>query len=168
MSNSSNDENYSNKKVNIVMFSGEYDKALAGLIMANSARELGADVTMFFAFWGLLLLRDPDKLSLEDKTTYEKMFSMMTPKGAEELPLSKMNFAGMGKGMLVEMMKDDETPRLIDFLNGARKKGVKFYGCKLSVDVMGFKKEEMIPELEIVDAKEYLKDALNSDMQLFI
>lgn len=168
MSNSFNDENYSNKKVNIVMFSGEYDKALAGLIMANSARELGADVTMFFAFWGLLLLRDPDKLSLEDKTTYEKMFSMMTPKGAEELPLSKMNFAGMGKGMLVEMMKDDETPRLIDFLNGARKKGVKFYGCKLSVDVMGFKKEEMIPELEIVDAKEYLKDALNSDMQLFI
>lgn len=168
MSNSSNDENYSNKKVNIVMFSGEYDKALAGLIMANSARELGADVTMFFAFWGLLLLRDPDKLSFEDKTTYEKMFSMMTPKGAEELPLSRMNFAGMGKGMLVEMMKDDETPRLIDFLNGARKKGVKFYGCKLSVDVMGFKKEEMIPELEIVDAKEYLKDALNSDMQLFI
>ncbi|GAA0727694.1 DsrE/DsrF/DrsH-like family protein [Clostridium malenominatum] len=157
-----------NKKVNIVMFSGEYDKALAALILANSARELEAEVTMFFAFWGIFLLRDPEKLSSEDKTTYEKMFSMMTPKGPEELPLSKMNFSGVGKSMLLEMMKEDETPRLIDFLNGARKKGVKFYGCKLSLDVMGFKKEELIPELEIVDAKEYLRDALNSDMQLFI
>lgn len=157
-----------NKKVNIVMFSGEYDKALAALILANSARELEAEVTMFFAFWGIFLLRDPEKLSSEDKTAYEKMFSMMTPKGPEELPLSKMNFSGVGKAMLLEMMKEDETPRLIDFLNGARKKGVKFYGCKLSLDVMGFKKEELIPEMEIVDAKEYLRDALNSDMQLFI
>ncbi|WMJ80722.1 DsrE/DsrF/DrsH-like family protein [Clostridium sp. MB40-C1] len=164
-----NDEdNFNNKKVNIVMFSGEYDKALAALIMANSAKELGAEVTMFFAFWGLFLLRDPNKLSSEDKTVYEQMFSKITPKGPEELPLSKMNFIGLGKEMLLEMMKNDEAPLLIDFLNGARKKGVKFYGCKLSIDIMGFKKEELIPELQIVDAKEYLKDAIKSDMQLFI
>lgn len=173
MSNTNNDNpnrenDFSNKRVNMVLFSGEYDKALAALIMANSARELGAEVTMFFAFWGLMLLRDPEKLSSEDKTLYEKMFSMMTPKGPEELPLSKMNFAGFGKEMLLKMMDSGEAPHLIDFLNGARKKGVKFYGCKMSVDVMGFKEEEMIPELQIVDAKEYLKDALNSDMQLFI
>lgn len=173
MSNTNNanlneEKDFSNKRVNMVLFSGEYDKALAALIMANSARELGAEVTMFFAFWGLMLLRDPEKLSSEDKTLYEKMFSMMTPKGPEELPLSKMNFAGLGKEMLLKMMDSDEAPHLIDFLNGARKKGVKFYGCKMSVEVMGFKEEELIPELEIVDAKEYLKDALNSDMQLFI
>ena len=166
--NPNEEKDFSNKRVNMVLFSGEYDKALAALIMANSARELGAEVTMFFAFWGLMLLRDPEKLSSEDKTLYEKMFSMMTPKGPEELPLSKMNFAGLGKEMLLKMMDSDEAPHLIDFLNGARKKGVKFYGCKMSVEVMGFKEEELIPELEIVDAKEYLKDALNSDMQLFI
>ncbi|MEW9094328.1 MAG: DsrE/DsrF/DrsH-like family protein [Clostridiaceae bacterium] len=162
------DENYDDKKVSIVLFSGEYDKALAALIMANAARQIGAEVRMFFAFWGLFLLRDPNKLSEEDKSSYEKMFSMMTPKGPDELPLSKMNFSGLGKSMLLEMMKDEEAPELIDFLNGARKKGVKFYGCKLSVDVMGFKKDELIPELEIVDANEYMKYALNADMQLFI
>lgn len=166
--NPNRENDFSNKRVNMVLFSGEYDKALAALIMANSARELGAEVTMFFAFWGLMLLRDPEKLSSEDKTLYEKMFSMMTPKGPEELPLSKMNFAGLGKEMLLKMMDSDDAPHLIDFLNGARKKGVRFYGCKMSVDVMGFKEEEMIPELQIVDAKVYLKDALNSDMQLFI
>lgn len=150
------------------MFSGEYDKALAALILANTARELDVEVTMFFAFWGLCLVRDPEKGTLEDKSMYEKMFGMVTPKGPEELPLSRMNMAGIGKQMLLGMMEDDETPSLTAFLNGARKKGVKFYGCKLSVDVMGFKKEELLPEVEITTAKEYLADALTSDLQLFI
>lgn len=157
-----------NKKMNLLVFSGEYDKALAALILANTARELEVDVTMFFAFWGLFLVRDPEKSTLDDKTVYEKMFGMVTPKGPEDLPLSKMNMVGLGKQMLLEMMEDDKTPSLTDFLNGARKKGVKFYGCKLSVEVMGFKEEELLPEVEVITAKEYLRDALESDMQLFI
>ncbi|KPU46092.1 hypothetical protein OXPF_02020 [Oxobacter pfennigii] len=156
------------KKLNILLFSGDYDKALAALIIADGAAEMGVKVTLFCAFWGLMLLRDPDKLSLEDKTIYEKIFGMTTPKGPEELPLSKMDMKGMGKKMLTMMMKDAESPSLKDFLEEARKKGIKFYGCQLSVEVMGFKKEEMIPELEIVDVKEYLKDALDSNMQLFV
>lgn len=157
-----------NKKMNLLMFSGDYDKALAALILANSARELDVDVTMFFAFWGLCLVRDPEKSSSEDKTMFEQMFGLVTPKGPEELPLSRMNMAGLGKQMLLEMMEDDETPSLTDFLNGARKKGVKFYGCKLSVDVMGLKQDELLPEVQIITAKEYLADALESDLQLFI
>lgn len=156
------------KKINLLMFSGDYDKALAALILATSARDMDIDVSMFFAFWGLMLLRDPDKITEEDKSTYEKLFGMMTPKGPEELPISKMNFSGLGKNMLEAMMEESETPTLSKFLSGARERGVKFYGCKLSMEVMGFKKEELIPELEIIDAKEYLKDAISSDMQLFI
>jgi peroxiredoxin family protein len=105
---------------------------------------------------------------MDDKSMYERLFGIMTPKGPEDLPLSNMNMSGLGKRMLKEMMKDVEAPELIDFLNGARKKGVNFYGCKLSIDVMGFKKEELIPELQIIEAKEYLKDAVESDIQLFI
>lgn len=156
------------KKLNIIMFSGEYDKALAALILANTAREMELDVTMFFAFWGLMLLRDPEKLSLEDKTIVEKMFGIATPKGPEDLPLSKMNMAGIGEKMLKKMMNDENVPTLTNFLNGARKKGVKFYGCKLSMDVMGLKMEELLPEVEMMEAKGYLKDALESDIQLFI
>ncbi|WP_311080767.1 DsrE/DsrF/DrsH-like family protein [Paenibacillus polymyxa] len=156
------------KRMNLLMFSGDYDKAMAGLILANTARELDVDVTMFFAFWGLSLVRDPEKMTLEDKTIYEKLMDLMTPKGPESLPLSHMNFSGLGKLMLTEMLEDNEAPKLIHFLKGARKKNVKFYACKLSVEIMGFKPEEFIPELEIIEAKTYLKDALESDMQLFI
>ena len=93
---------------------------------------------------------------------------MLTPRGPDELPLSQMDMAGIGKKMMSKMMDDAESPSLKEFLRDAQRKGVKFYGCKLSVEVMGFKKEELIPELEIIDAKEYLKDALESQIQLFI
>lgn len=156
------------KKISLILFSGDYDKAMAALIIANSAKEIGVDVSIFCGFWGLLLLRDPEKMTLEDKTTYEKMFTMMTPKGPEDLPLSKMNFSGIGKKMLIDMIDDEGAPHLIHFLKGARKKGIKFYGCKLSLEIMGFKKEELIPELEIVDAKDYIKDSIDANMQLFI
>jgi peroxiredoxin family protein len=152
----------------ILMFSGEYDKALAALILANTAKEIQVDVTMFFAFWGLFLLRDPDKLSLEEKSTYEKMFSMVTPKGPEQLPLSNMNMAGIGKKMLLEMMDDENAPHLSDFLAGARRKGVRFYACKLSMEIMGLKKEELLPEVEVMEARDYLKESLDANIQLFI
>lgn len=156
------------KRLNLLVFSGEYDKALAALILANGAKSMDMEVTMFFAFWGLLIVRDPDKCTMKNKTCFEKIFSLFTPKKAESLSLSTMNMGGVGQKMLKKMMKDNDKPMLEDFLKGARKKNVKFYGCKLSQEVMGFKKEELIPEVEIIEVDEYLKDALESDIQLFI
>jgi len=98
----------------------------------------------------------------------EKMFANMTPKGIEDLPLSKMNFAGIGKKMLVGMMEDSDTPTIEAFLKGALKKGVNMKACKLSCEVMGFSEEDFLPEVEIITAEDYLKDALKSNIQLFI
>lgn len=157
-----------NRKINLLIFSGAYDKALAAFIMANGARELNMEVTMFFAFWGLLLLRDPGKMSMEDKSAYEKMFALSTPAGAESLPLSNMNMAGLGKKMLLDMMEDQHAPTLPDFIKGAQNKKVRFCACQLSLEIMGFKADELISGIEIIDVKEYLQDATASDMQLFI
>lgn len=161
-------DNNENKHLNILLFSGDYDKCLAAFILANGAREKGMTVTIFCAFWGLLILRDPEKLSLEDKGTYEKMFASFTPSEAEKLPLSKMNMAGIGKGMLLNMMDEKHTPHLRDFLEGARKKGVRFCACKLSLEIMGFKPEELLPDIEVIDVYAYLEDAANASIQLFI
>lgn len=156
------------KKMSILMFSGEYDKALAALILANTAKEINVDVTMFFAFWGLMLVRKPNDEPGDDKSLSEKMFANMTPKNIEDLPLSKMNFAGIGKKMLVGMMEDNDTPTIEAFLKGALKKGVNMKACKLSCEVMGFCEDDFLPEVEIVTAEDYLKDALESNIQLFI
>lgn len=135
--------------MNLLMFSGDYDKALAALILANSARELDVDVTMFFAFWGLCLVRDPEKGSSDDKTLYEKMFGMVTPKGPEELHLSRMNMAGLGKQMLLEMMEDDKAPSLTDFLNGARKKESNFTDVSYLLMLWALKKMNYSRKLKL-------------------
>lgn len=157
-----------NNKMNLLMFSSDYDKALAGFILANSAKDIGIDVTMFFAFWGLFLMRQPEKTAENDKSFYEKIFSSVTPDDPEYLPLSKMNMGGLGKQILINMMKDKNAPRLIDLIQEARDNKITFFGCKLSMDIMGLKKEELIPELQVVTAQDYLRDAINSNIQLFI
>lgn len=154
--------------LNILLFSGDYDKCLAAFILANGARDINMTVTIFCAFWGLLILRDPEKISSADKTLYEKMFSTFTPAEAESLPLSRMNLAGIGKSMLMTMMDEKETPHLRDFLEGARHKGVRFCACKLSLEIMGFKPEELLDQIEVIDVNAYLHDAASANIQLFI
>lgn len=156
------------KKLSLLLFSGDYDKAMAALILANSAKEMDIEVSIFFTFWGLCLIRDPDKLHMQDKNAYEKMFGYMAPAGPEDLPLSNMNMAGIGKAMLKEMMKENETPLLSDFLRGAQRKGIEFYACKLAMEVMGLHLDEMIEDVKILTAQEYLLDAMEADVQLFI
>ena len=81
------------KKLNILLFSCDYDKALAALILANTARSIDMAVTVFCAFWGLCLIRDPETFTLEKKSSLEKAFGLLTAKGPEELPLSSMNMS---------------------------------------------------------------------------
>lgn len=152
----------------ILLFSGDYDKCLAAMILANGARDLEMQADVFCAFWGLLLLRDPGKLSMEDKDLYEKMFTAATPAGAENLPLSKMNMAGAGKQMLLNMMASKEAPNLVEFLNGAFHNGVRFHACELSMKIMGFKSEELLPGVEVRNVHEYLQQARQAEIQLFI
>jgi hypothetical protein len=66
----------------IVVFSGDLDKALASFVIANGALAMGRNVTMFFTFWGLNVLRKHEKIFLPGKNLIEAAFGMMMPRGA--------------------------------------------------------------------------------------
>ena len=70
-----------------ILFSGDLDKTIAAFIMANGAAAMGRRVTMFFTFWGLNILRRPEKLHVQ-KTLVERVFGFMMPRGTKRLPLS--------------------------------------------------------------------------------
>lgn len=80
----------------MVVFSGELDKALASFVIAQGAQAMGKQVTMFFTFWGLNVIRKPDAPTVE-KAPMERMMGMMMPKHAGDLPLSNMNMGGAVK-----------------------------------------------------------------------
>lgn len=68
------------KKTTIVLFSGDYDKAMAAYIIANGAAAYDHEVTIFHTFWGLNALRKEENISVK-KSFMEKMFGKMMPRG---------------------------------------------------------------------------------------
>lgn len=151
----------------IVVFSGDLDRALASFIIANGAAAMGRKVTMFFTFWGLTILRRPEKQTVE-KSFVEKMFGFMLPRGTKKLKLSRMNMAGMGSFMMRDIMRQKNVDSLDELIRKARAAGVRMVACTMSMDVMGIRQEELIDGVELGGVGAYLGDAEESDVNLFI
>lgn len=151
----------------IVVFSGDLDKAIASLIIANGAAAMGSKVTMFFTFWGLNILRRDQRVRVK-KTYMEKMFGSMMPRGASKLKLSKMNMGGIGSRLIKHIMKAKNVDSLEELIEKAKAQGVKMIACSMSTDVMGLKKEEFIDGVEIGGVATFLASADRSNMSLFI
>ena len=156
-------------KATIVLFSGDLDKALAGMVISTGALAAGWDVTLFFTFWGINIVRDENKRPARPKTMVEKMFGWMMPKGANKLKLSKMNMGGMGTSMMKGRMTEKKVKPLREMIKDAKELGVKFLVCDMSMDIMGLQKEEFIDEIDdIVGVGTYLKESKDANLTLFI
>ncbi|AEF93559.1 hypothetical protein Desca_0674 [Desulfotomaculum nigrificans CO-1-SRB] len=154
-------------KKTIIVFSGDLDKVMASFIIANGAAAMGDEVTMFFTFWGLNALRKPERIPTK-KSFMEKMFGWMMPKGVNKLGISKMNFGGLGAVMMKKIMQQKQVESLQSLMETARMLGVKFIACTMSMDVMGFKPEELIDGLEFAGVASYLGEADQANVNLFI
>ncbi len=160
-----NDSNLHGK--NFILFSGDLDKAIAAFIMANASAALGRKTSIFFTFWGLNLLRKPEKISVP-KDFFAKMFGWMMPRGSTRLPLSKMNMGGLGAKMIRAIMKKKNIASLEELIKSAQSQGVELIACTMSMDVMGIKQEELIDGVKPGGAAAMLAHAEESDMSLFI
>ena len=156
-----------NDRKTIVLFSNDMDKVLASLIIANGALAMGKKVTIFFTFWGLSVLRKPVKTAVTKKFM-EKIFDFMLPRGVARLPLSKMNMMGLGSSMMRDLMKDKKVPSVQELLNSLQSGGAELVACQMSMDIMGFKREELIDGITIGGVGYYLGQADDANMNLFI
>lgn len=155
------------KKTTIVLFSGDYDKAMAAYIIANGAVAYDHEVTIFHTFWGLNALRK-DELLKVNKGFMEKLFGKMMPRGSDKMGLSKMNFAGMGPKMIKKVMKKHNAVPLPDLIEMAEEQDVKLVACTMTMDLLGLQKEELMDEIEYAGVGAYLGDAENGHVNLFI
>jgi NADPH-dependent 2,4-dienoyl-CoA reductase/sulfur reductase-like enzyme/peroxiredoxin family protein/rhodanese-related sulfurtransferase/TusA-related sulfurtransferase len=151
----------------IIVFSGDFDKAMAAFIIANGAASMGKKVTMFFTFWGLSILRKPEAVRVK-KSLIDRMFGWMLPRGAGALKLSKMNMLGMGTKMMRAVMKDKNVSSLADLIASAQKAGIEIIACQMTMDVMGLRKEELIDGVQAGGVGYYLGKAEDSNLNLFI
>jgi len=156
------------EKMTIIVFSGEMDKALAAFNLAIGGATSGMEVTMFFTFWGLNVIKKSEG-SIKSKGIMRKMLNFMNRGGAKRLPLSKFHMLGMGKWMMKKLMKDVNFPQVEELMAIAKEFGVKFIACTTTMGMMGITKEAFIPEVDsFVGVATYLAYARESKINLFI
>jgi peroxiredoxin family protein len=153
-------------RVALVVFSGDLDRVLAAFVIATGAAAMGQQVSMFFTFWGLSVLKKDNQLT--GKTLFQTMMAVMSPASSAGLPVSKMNYFGVGAKMLRSMMKDKNVSSLEEMISLARELGVRMIACEMSRDVMGIKESELVDGLECGGVASFLADSLKAKTSLFI
>ncbi|MGG2087485.1 DsrE/DsrF/DrsH-like family protein [Priestia aryabhattai] len=155
------------KRTTIVLFSGDYDKAMAAYIIANGAAAYDHEVTIFHTFWGLNALRKEEMVPVK-KGFLEKMFGKMMPRGVDKMGLSKMNFAGMGPKMIKNVMKKHNALTLPQLIEMAQEQDVKLVACTMTMDLLGLQEKELLNNIEYAGVAAYLADAEDGNVNLFI
>ncbi len=155
------------KKLTIIMFSGDLDKVMAAFTLATTAASTGMDVTMFFTFWGLNVVRKDG--GPKPKGLVRRMLGIMNKGGVRNLKLSKFHMMGMGTGMLKGLMKEAKMPTVEDMIKLAKQLGVKFIACTNTMGVYGLCEDNFIPEVDsCAGAATYLAEASEAQINLFI
>jgi peroxiredoxin family protein len=155
--------------LSMVVFSGDLDKVLAAMIIANGAAAMDLPVSIFFTFWGLNVLRKEGPVQvIGKKTMTEGMFGRMMPRGPAHLQLSKMKMGGLGTRMIKKEMAKKHVSTLAQLIQSAREQGVEFIACTMSMDLMGIHKEELLPGIKFGGVGSFIDAADRSRITLFI
>lgn len=156
------------EKLTIVVFSGDLDKALAAFILATSGASMGMEVSMFFTFWGLNIIKK-NKGAIKSKGLMRKMLNFMNRGGSQRLKLSKFNMLGLGTWMMKRLMKDVNYPSIDEFITMAHQMGVKLIACTTSCGIMGIPEDAFRSEVDsLAGAAYFLGEAREAKVSLFI
>jgi len=156
------------EKMAIVVFSGELDRALAAFILATTAASMGMEVSMFFTFWGLNIIKKNEG-SIRSKGLMRKMLNFMNRGGSKRLKLSRFNMLGLGTWMMKRLMKEVNMPSIDEFIAMAHQMGVKLIPCSTSCGVMGLTEDAFRSEVEsLAGAAYFLGEAREAKVTLFI
>ena len=150
----------------IIVMSGDMDKIFAAFTIAAASAAAGMETTLFFTFWGLKAIQ---KGNLTGKGFMARMLGIINRGGINRLGPSKFNFGGLGRWMFKKMMAEKGVTPLEELRQSCLDLGVHFLACKMSMDVMEIRREDLIDEVEdVVGAARMMKDAANSSVHLFI
>ncbi len=147
----------------IVCSKGSLDMAYPPLMLATTGAAMGMEVDLYFTFWGMNMI---------NKKTIDSL--KISPVGNAALPMP--NILGMIPGMtamMTSMMKKKiqqvKMPSIKEMIATAKESGVRFHACSNTMDMMGVKKEDLIPEVDdIIGAATYLDLASEDAITLFI
>lgn len=158
------------EKLTIAVLSGDLERALAAFMLAITGASMGMEVSMFFTFWGLNIIKRNEG-SIKSRGIMRKMLNFMNRGGSKRLKLSKLNMFGLGTWMMKRLMKDTNMPSIDEYITMAHQMGVKLVACTTTCGVMGLPPEKDTFRNEVdslAGAAYFLGEARESKVTLFI
>ena len=162
----------------IIATKGTLDMAYPPFILASTAAALGWEVSIFFTFYGLALLKK--ELDLRISPLGNPAMPMKLPQGpswiqGRELPIptSVMSlmpgFETLATGMMRKTMDKKGVARIDELRTLCIEADVKLVACQMTVDLFDYGKDDFIPEIEEwVGAASFLPRAQKADVSLFV
>jgi peroxiredoxin family protein len=157
------------KRMSIIVTKGTLDWAYPPFILSTTAAAMGVDVTMFFTFYGLPLLKKELDLQISPLGKPDMAMPMM----GKHMKMPNLVAAMPGVNaaattMMKNLIKQKGVASIEDLREAAVESEVRLIACQMTMDLFEFKKDEMIDGVEIGGAATYMENALNSEINLFI
>ena len=145
------------KKLSIICFSGDFDKAVAGFTMASGAAAVNWQVNLFFTFWGLNILKKKSGRTFIGKGVLARFFNFLMG-GKRNLPLSRLNFGGISPLLMTGMMKARNVATLEELIESSIALGVRLVACEMAMHILGITKADLIDDVkEVIGVPTFLE-----------
>ena len=163
----------------IIATKGTLDWAYPPFILASTAAALGWNVSMFFTFYGLELLRK-DMKKLRVSPLGNPAMPMKMPMGPAWFRSIRWNvpnlvqslvprYEAFATRMMRKTIRNKGVADIAELRSLCLEAGVNMIGCQMTVDLFGYKPKDFIPEVkEFVGAATFLPMAKEADVSLFI
>ena len=147
------------RKICFICSKGDLDMAYPALIMANGAITEGVETHIFFTFWGMDMINKATQDDLQ--FTMLGNTAMHMPGSDRHIPQGLGGLPGMtgyATKMLRKQIAEQGVPEVPEFLQMLHEMGVQLWACKMSVDMMGLEKDDMIDEIEdIINVNDFIE-----------
>jgi len=153
------------KRLALIASKGTLDWAYPPFILASTAAALDYEVSIFFTFYGLILLKkDIADLKVSSLGNPAMPMPVPMPNLAQILP----GMESMATMMMKQKIADKGVPSIAALRNACLEAGVKLIACQMTMDLFDFKREDFIDGIEIGGAATFFEFAGESDVSLFI
>lgn len=162
----------------IIATKGTLDWAYPPFILASTAAALGWDVTIFFTFYGLNLVKK-DVSDLKVSPLGNPGMPMKMPFGPDWFKGINWNiqnivqagipgFETVATSLMQQTIKNNGVASIAELRELSREAGVKFVVCQMTVELFGFSHDDFVDDMDYVGAASFLPVAQTSDVCLFI
>ena len=157
------------KSMSMIVTKGSLDWAYPPFILATTAAAMGLDVTMFFTFYGLTLLKkklDMSVTALGNPAMSMPMLGMHI--GMPNIVSVIPGVDAAATSMMKHLIKKKGVASIEELRTMAVEADVKMIACQMTMDLFEYKLDDMIEGPILGGAATYIENATKCDINLFI